>query len=63
MKLYNIFYVGYGANGRCYEDTTDDFKKWLECHNLEREEDCQEDKDDFDVVEITPIIYKQEIIK
>ena len=25
MKLYNIFYVGYGANSRCYDDTTDDF--------------------------------------
>ena len=59
MKLYNIFYVGYGANGRCYEDTTDDFEKWLECHNLERE-GCEEDKDDFYVELIIPIIFNKE---
>ena len=59
MKLYNIFYVGYGANSRCYEDTTDDFEKWLECHNLERE-GCEEDKDDFDVELIIPIIFNKE---
>ena len=60
MKLYNIFYVGYGAKGRCYEDTTDDFEKWLECHNLERDEDCQENKNDFDVELIIPIIFNKE---
>ncbi len=60
MKLYNIFYVGYGANSRCYEDTTDDFEKWLERHNLERDEGCKEDKDDFDVKLIIPIIFNKE---
>ena len=60
MKLYNIFYVGYGANGRCYEDTTDNFKKWLEYHNSERDSDCAEDEDDFDVEEIHPILFNKE---
>jgi len=61
MTLYNIFY-DYG-NEYYHETTTDNPKKWLEEHNKERIADgeMEESLDDFDVVEITPIIFSKKI--
>ena len=60
MKLYNIFY-DYG-NEYYHETTTDNPKKWLEGHNKQRiaNGDDVEKFDDFDIVEITPILYNKE---
>ena len=60
MKLYNIFY-NYG-NEYYHEATTDNPQKWLEEHNRRRVSDGGdvESLDDFDVVEITPVIFNKE---
>tara|TARA_Y100000310_G_scaffold197379_1_gene197489 strand:- start:329 stop:511 length:183 start_codon:yes stop_codon:yes gene_type:complete len=60
MKLYNIFYIYEGYE---YQATTDNPKKWLEEHNKQRKFDgeIEEFADDFDVVEITPIIFNKEL--
>jgi len=52
MKLYIIHYKGDENNPYHFEGVTDNFDKWLEEHNSQREEDIQEDADDFDVEEI-----------
>jgi len=60
MTLYNIFY-DYGSE-YFHEATTDNPKKWLEEHNKSRVADggLAESLDDFDVQEITPIIFNKE---
>ena len=60
MTLYNIFY-DYG-NEYYHEVTTDNPKKWLEEHNRRRiaEGSDVESLDEFDVQEITPIIFNKE---
>ena len=59
-KLYNVFYKGdSNGNPRCYETTTDNFEIWLEEHNSQREEDCQERVDDFEVKEIKLSLYNK----
>ena len=37
MKLYSIHYKGDDQNPREFEGVTDNFKKWLEEHNSNRE--------------------------
>tara|TARA_R100001082_G_C4358050_1_gene157884 strand:+ start:1263 stop:1451 length:189 start_codon:yes stop_codon:yes gene_type:complete len=58
MKLYNIFYKG-DANGNpySYEATTDNFEKWLEDNNSNREQGFEEEADDFTVEEIRLFLY------
>ena len=60
MKLYNIFYI-YRLE-YSYEATTNDPQKWLEEHNKQRIlEGADPDKiEDFDIVEVTPIIFNKE---
>tara|TARA_Y100000310_G_scaffold173416_1_gene173582 strand:- start:1097 stop:1291 length:195 start_codon:yes stop_codon:yes gene_type:complete len=59
MKLYNIFYIDYPDYTPKYECTTDNPQKWLEKHNKDRvaEGELVEKADEFDVKEITPIIF------
>ena len=62
MTLYNIFYIDYPDYTPKYECTTDNPNKWLEKHNKDRVADGQsvEKADEFDVREITPIIFNKE---
>ena len=66
-KLYNIFYNGRYDSGQTpfpyYEATTDNFKKWLEEHNKDREE--PEGAEEFNVEPISPFLYEttMEILK
>ena len=59
MKLYNIFY---DCSEYYHEVTTDNPQKWIEEHNKSRRADgeMEESLDDFDGVEITPIIFNKE---
>lgn len=60
MKLYNIYYIDINhGNERIYEDTTDNFKEWLNLHNEERVADGndEEEADYFEVQEIHPILF------
>ena len=63
MKLYNIFYIDstYGDEPK-YECTTDNPIKWLEKHNKDRiaNGEMVEYADEFDVREITLIIFNEE---
>jgi len=58
MKLYIIHYKGDENNPYAFEGITDNFDKWLEEHNSQREGDIQEDEDDFDVEEIELSLYE-----
>ena len=57
MKLYSIHYKGDYQNPRVFEGVTDNFKKWLEEHNSDREDGFEEDADDFEVEEIELSLY------
>ncbi len=59
MKLYSIHYKGDDQNPRVFEGVTDNFKKWLEEHNSNREESFEEDEDDFEVQEIKLSLYNK----
>ena len=59
MKLYSIHYRGDDQNPREFEGVTDNFKKWLEEHNSNREDGFEEDKDDFEVEEIGLYLYNK----
>jgi len=63
MKLYNIYYIDttYG-NERIYEDTTDNFKEWLNLHNEERVADGNDEEkaDYFELQEIHPVLFNKE---
>ena len=67
VKLYNIYYNGRYDSGQTpfpyYEATTDNFKKWLEEHNKDREE--PEGAEEFNVEPISPFLYEttMEILK
>ena len=58
-QLYNIFYDY--ENEYYHEAITDNPKKWLEEHNKRRiaEGANIEKMDDFDIQEITPIIFNK----
>ena len=49
----------HGRGQRSFECVTNDFDKWLEGHNSERKADGNEpeEKDEFDVESITPILF------
>jgi hypothetical protein len=62
-KLYNIYYIDTNhGNKRIYEDTTDNFKEWLNLHNEERVADGNDEEkaDYFEVQEIHPILFNEE---
>ena len=63
-KLYNIYYIDTfnHRNERIYEDTTDNFKEWLNLHNKKRVADGNDEEkaDEFDVEEIPPILFTKE---
>tara|TARA_R100000656_G_scaffold114651_1_gene87088 strand:- start:267 stop:470 length:204 start_codon:yes stop_codon:yes gene_type:complete len=63
-ELYAVYYNFEGRNyePRELECITDDFDKWFEEHNKNRIADGgePEDTDEFDVEEISPIIYNKE---
>ena len=59
MKLYSIHYKGDENNLKYFEGITDNFDKWLEEHNSQREEDSQEDAKDFEVEEIALFLYNE----
>lgn len=65
--MKNLLAVYYNFEGRNYqprelECITDNFDKWLKEHNKDRIADgCEpETEDEFDVEEISPIIYNTE---
>ena len=59
MKLYSIFYKGdICGNPKTFEGVTDNFEKWLEEHNKDREE--PEGADNFEVQETTLYLYNKE---
>ena len=63
VKLYNIFYNGRYDSGQTpfpyYEATTDNFKKWLEEHNKDREE--PEGAEEFNVELVTPSLNEENV--
>tara|TARA_R100000900_G_scaffold85253_1_gene67011 strand:+ start:270 stop:470 length:201 start_codon:yes stop_codon:yes gene_type:complete len=62
IKLYNIYYIDTNhGNERIYEDTTDNFKEWLNLHNEERVADGNDEEkaDYFEVQEIHPILFNE----
>jgi|TARA_R100001443_G_scaffold102560_1_gene110755 predicted GIY-YIG superfamily endonuclease len=59
MKLYSIHYKGDDQNPRVFEGITDNFKKWLEEHNSNREDGFEEDADEFEVEEISLYLYNK----
>lgn len=62
MKLYNIYYIDTNrGNERIYEDTTDNFKEWLNLHNEKRVTDGNDEEkaDYFEVQEIHPILFNE----
>jgi len=60
MKLYSIHYKGDDQNPRVFEGVTDNFKKWLEEYNSNREDGFEDDVDDFEVEEINLYLYNKE---
>ena len=58
MKLYYILYNGDENNPKHFEGITDNFDKWLEEHNSQRDEDSQEHAEDFEVEEIKLYLYE-----
>ena len=61
-KLYNIFYNGiYDGAEPYYEDTTNNFKKWLEEHNKRRVEEGNEPEgvEEFNVEPIALSLYEE----
>ena len=61
-KLYNIFYNGiYDGVEPYYEDTTNNFKKWLEEHNKRRVEEGNEPEgvEEFNVEPIALSLYEE----
>ena len=59
-QLYNVYYIEEGK--RCYEVTTDNFKKWLKAHNKIRvaELSIPEEADEFEVEEVELEIYDKQ---
>ena len=61
-KLYNIYYNGiYDGVEPYYEDTTDNFKKWLKEHNKQRVKEGNEPEgaEEFNVELVTPSLYEE----
>jgi len=58
--MYNDCYGNGGDTS--IECITDDFDRWFEEHNKSREEEgeMEEKEDEFDVIEMCPIIYNKE---
>jgi len=53
MKMYNIYYKGdVCGNPRTYEGTTNNFEKWLEQHNKDRESGSEELPHEFELEEV-----------
>jgi hypothetical protein len=64
IKLYNIFYNGiYDGVEPYYEDTTDNFKKWLKEHNKQRvkEGNKPEGAEEFNVELVTPSLNEENV--
>ena len=62
IKLYNIFYNGiYDGVEPYYEDTTDNFKKWLKVHNKQRIKEGNEPEgaEEFNVELVTPSLNEE----
>ena len=62
IKLYNIFYNGiYDGVEPYYEDTTDNFKKWLKEHNKQRVKEGNEPEgaEEFNVELVTPSLNEE----
>ena len=64
-KLYNIYYNGIYDSGQTpfptYEDTTDNFKKWLKEHNKQRVKEGNEPEgaEEFNVELVTPSLNEE----
>ena len=61
-KLYNIFYNGiYDGVEPYYEDTTNNFKKWLKEHNKQRVKEGNEPEgaEEFNVELVTPSLNEE----
>ena len=62
IKLYNIFYNGiYDGVEPYYEDTTNNFKKWLKEHNKQRVKEGNEPEgaEEFNVELVTPSLNEE----
>ena len=59
IQLYNVYYDY--DNSMTYENTTDNFEKWLEQHNKQRiaNGEMSEDKDRFKVKEESLILFDE----
>jgi len=63
-KLYNIFYNGiYDGVEPYYEDTTNNFKKWLKEHNKQRVKEGNEPEgaEEFNVELVTPSLNEENV--
>ena len=64
IKLYNIFYNGiYDGVEPYYEDTTNNFKKWLKEHNKQRVKEGNEPEgaEEFNVELVTPSLNEENV--